>query len=1387
MRMVETARQFEPGSRLGAYEIVKELGRGGMGAVLLATDLDLDRYVAIKVLHPQLSAQLQNDIRFRREARMLSRLNHPNIVVVYAIGNTPSGAHYIVMEYAKGDSLRSRLRYGPLEPEIFSHIFEQICSAMADAHQHGIIHRDLKPENIQLTHRANDSDFVKVFDFGLATLDRREAGSRDPKLTHTDTFMGTPAYVSPEQAMGHAVDARTDIYALGVVACELLTGRLPIQSENPLGYLFGHINTAPTLPSDLRPNMGFTPEIDAVFARVLAKDPDARYPSVEDFAHSLIEAVQRWNGPQERPDIGTPMASAMTLDSGAFVRDPKAFVEAHEPSLLEGFAPASSFPTELIPDPNNEARLIQTVTVLHLDIDARFESQGKGSLEIQELMDCLEVVGARIHRAVSHHGGIPAGPLVSGQDVLFGLYDDSIIGHHEHAERAVDCALAIRSALSALSDDPTIPDAFALTFRLGLAQGRILLTHAGPGRTLLHGPPLRQAVQLATHLQPGDVYIANDVYRRVRGVFDCFAVQEPPTLDELEGNMRSVHKRKQLARRIRAEEIYGVPIEMQGRDPELRSLHAALELTLSTRHPQLVMVSGPAGLGKTRLVNEFIKAIEELSEVFFYESGRCTAARSASPYEPFAQAIRARSRIQSKDNAEQARIKLDLYLRHFLEFEDQDQEEATVLRTLLELFLGFDTHTDTQVHGEEVQRARLFEGIRLLYSRLSRVGDAPILFVLEDFQWSSAPTRALLGHLLAWLDVPILFLVVTREPESLQSDVASALASTAHSTLAHIPLDPLDDTHSEQLIRHMLRRLVTIPSWLVSNIASLADGVPLIMEETVHDLIDDGTLVIDSDRWELHQAAHTSEQFQLPKTVEQLFEGRLDRLEPELRTVLEAASVCGRRFWPQLLSTLTDGAIRAEKLAELVRRGFFRELGELWVEDESDFAFTQLAIQQVVYRSLSPRRRQNLHRITARWLVLHASRQVSGVDASIGYHYREAGVLEQALPYELRAVEHAKSMRALESVIEHLEHCRNILLELLPSHPDRLELAADVHAQLVRQLVLAGKLQRAIEVAEGATSIAPPASHAAYIDIWRGWALERLGRYAEALTAFLDARRHLDGLEDAALPELLARTGEAGARAKLGDAEASVRVLQKALQATPDQIPEAKLAEWKAALSTACRMYANAQLRNGAFDAAEGAYQKAYSMADAAVAPVLVIEALNGLGALNYYREQLEDAESTWRSALEIAEKWELLQHQALVLNNLGELLYARGKTADALLALRRAEALHHYLSSDEGLADTCRLIAACLLTLGELDEAADYAKQSLEVAQRVGSPYFVGRSHRTLARIAHAKASKRTQHVHHFAAVIRHLTASMQAFKDADLVTEIAATEALRKELLGS
>jgi serine/threonine protein kinase len=296
------------GDQVAGYRIERQLGRGGMGVVYLAEQVRLRRWVALKLIVPELAQDDEFRRRFERESQMAASLDHPNVIPVYEAGEA-DGALFISMRYVEGHDLRTLIRSsGQIEPGRAARIVAQLGSALDAAHARGLVHRDVKPANV-LVSGAPASEHVYLTDFGLTKHVSSQSG-----MTRTGQWVGTLDYVAPEQISGGPLDARVDVYSLGCVLFEALTGQVPYPRDSDVAKMYAHLNEPPARVSQLVPSAG--PAFDPVVERALAKQPEQRYPSTGDLGRAALAAAegQRYTAPERSVAAGS--AAPVTVFAG---------------------------------------------------------------------------------------------------------------------------------------------------------------------------------------------------------------------------------------------------------------------------------------------------------------------------------------------------------------------------------------------------------------------------------------------------------------------------------------------------------------------------------------------------------------------------------------------------------------------------------------------------------------------------------------------------------------------------------------------------------------------------------------------------------------------------------------------------------------------------------------------------------------------------------------------------------------------------------------------------------------------------------------------------------------------------------------------------------------
>jgi serine/threonine-protein kinase len=486
--------------KIDRYEILEPIGFGAMGAVYKAFDPIIKRPVAVKTIRldippgsPDHRAFLE---RFTQEARTAGRLSHPNVVTLYDVGHTEENLPWLAMEYVDGHTVAELLQGERLKPEVVIGLVSQIASAIDYAHAEGVVHRDIKPSNVIVY----SGEKVKVTDFGIAKL-------MDADATHSGLMMGTPSYMSPEQAMGEDLDGRTDIFSLGVVAFEMLSGRQPFPGNNVTSILYKLVHSDPVQPDDLEV-LGLLPDKwHQVFSRVLAKNPKDRYPSAAAFVQDLELCLGSWFGALEGETVvlrdplrlgGAGSEETLAVAPTPAIPPPAAreeetriVTQAYEPPTAELLRPASGL-SEAGTQPAEEAGFEETIADLVPDVERTLYA-GPG-------VDARIGVGATDETVVAPSAGAPAMTVTirkppSPRTLLLALGISFVVG-------AAALALLLRQG----SGEPPVEAPPEAPEPVAVATGNIHVTTKPPGaRVFVDG--------VERGVAPLDVDLALGLYR----------------------------------------------------------------------------------------------------------------------------------------------------------------------------------------------------------------------------------------------------------------------------------------------------------------------------------------------------------------------------------------------------------------------------------------------------------------------------------------------------------------------------------------------------------------------------------------------------------------------------------------------------------------------------------------------------------------------------------------------------------------------------------------------------------------------------------------------------------------------------------------------------------
>ena len=563
------------GSRIAGYVLEEEIGAGGMAVVFRAHDERLDRLVALKLLTPGLAGNAEFRRRFLRESRAAAAVDDPHIIPVYEAGEA-GGVLFIAMRYVSGGDVRGLLqREGPLPPGRVAAILSPVASALDAAHGAGLVHRDVKPGNMLIDARPGRPDHVYLSDFGLAK------GGSVSALTGTGLYLGTVAYMAPEQIQGHGVDGRADQYALGCAAFELLGGEVPFERDQDMAVIYAHLSVPPPSLASKRP--GLPSAVDGALARALAKAPEDRYPSCREFAEALRQALGL-PGYDRGPGVAVARAAASGQAPGAPVAAESGATEVRPVTGGDRGVPEPG--RSGLGEEGGTRELPQgTVTFLFTDLEG---STRRWEEHPAQMRDALARHNTIVRGAVESHGG-----------VVFSTMGDGLAAVFASAREAVRAVLAAQQGLGAVDwGEVTGP----MAARMGLLTDEGVL-----GGEHYLNQPLNRCARLMAAGHGGQALVSGATELLVR--------------DDLPDGCALVdlgeHRLRDLARPVRIFQLTGpglrrefpplrtleafagnLPVQLSsfvGRAGELGQVAAAIQ-----RSP-LVTVTGPGGVGKTRL------------------------------------------------------------------------------------------------------------------------------------------------------------------------------------------------------------------------------------------------------------------------------------------------------------------------------------------------------------------------------------------------------------------------------------------------------------------------------------------------------------------------------------------------------------------------------------------------------------------------------------------------------------------------------------------------------------------------------------------------------------------------------------------------------------------
>jgi eukaryotic-like serine/threonine-protein kinase len=905
----------------GRFEIERLAGSGGMGVVYRAKDRMTGHLVALKVLR---SGSGQEPERFLRESRILADLDHPAIVPHVTHGATEDGWLYLAMAWLVGEDLQLRLARKSLSITETLSLLSHVAGGLGAAHARGIVHRDIKPSNLFLEEASVDR--VKLLDFGIARVNR---GTET--FTLASTTVGTPEYMSPEQARGaRSLDARSDIFSLGCVAFECLTGR-PAFSGHDLMALLARIllEDAPRV-RDFRPDV--PPALDDLVSRMLARDPDKR--------------------PRDGTALSRELGSLDALGSGIPRAPAPATLTRSERRLLSVILAKRALETAI---PSGVA-----ATVLAEETGPTFDA----------------------YRAIVQAHGGAIDRLADGSLVVTFFMSSAAT---DQARTAARCALAIQ----AVGGDTPV----------GLATGPGDLSAMGPG-----GEVLDRAAKL---LRAAVRDVPSGSIRQVRiddmtaGLLDArfeLGVHDrrpaSPASDRATEETRGLLLLSERETFDATRTLLGREATCVGRERELDMLEALFEECVNEPMAHAVLITGAAGVGKSRVTYEFLRRLTRRGVEHEVWTARGDPMGAMSPFALLGRALRQALGVVEVEPLEVRRRRLRSRISRRIDAVDVDR----VTEFLGELTgVMFPAESSVQLRAARQDAMLMGDQMRRAWEDLvaAECEGHPLIIALDDLQWGDLPTVSFLDAALRMEGRPLLVLAAAR-PE-----VRDCFPRIwAGRPVTHIQLDKLTRKASEKLVHEFFED--TLGAEALQRIVERAAGNPFYLEEIIRSVAE-------------------GREGDLPETVVAMVQARLESFDSESRHVLRAASLFGQSFWLGGVGALVGDDERATRtttrLDELVAKEVIVRQGKARFPNEAEFSFRHAILREAAYAMLTPEDRELGHRLAAGWLEKTGER-----DAMVlAEHWERGNEPGRAVLFYLRAAEQALEGNDLELAISRAE------------------------------------------------------------------------------------------------------------------------------------------------------------------------------------------------------------------------------------------------------------------------------------------------------------------------------------------------------------------------------
>ncbi len=946
--------------------MLSKLSEGGFGEVFQARQLTTGQLVALKTLRQQHFDYSENQLaRFRREVQLCATLHHPHIVGLIDFGATDSNLLYIVFEYVPGRTLGDVLAgEGSLPVREAVRLMAQVLDALSCAHHAGIVHRDLKPGNIMIMSTGARRN-AKVLDFGIGAILPSASEVEGSRLTGSFEQLGTPAYTAPEQLRGQPVPA-SDLYVWGLVLLECLTGQRAVAGRSAAELIHEQMSPQPIeIPTALQ-----THQLGKLLRLVTAKNLEQRQITTDDLLRQLescdLSGLDLPHVRRPRLDEPKTVTTRVLGRAGEGAQEPA----TPQPDLIGlGDTPR---------DDHSGTAERRQITAVCCSIE--LVGGEADNIDFEDHDALMSEQQARCRKIAERFSGHVASVL--GHQVL--LCYGYPTARADDARRAALSSLAIIEELAAESARLEQTRGISLETRIGIHTGLVVAqtlqraSESNLGNVLGNTPAV--ALRLNALAAPGSITVS-EITRRLLGT--DFGLE--PLQEQLQGRTGRSMMVFRLGRPQRA--VTGQPstdrmgVALIGRDEELALLRQRWHQSRQGMG-QLILVTGEAGIGKSRLVSELLPMIQDQPHVRL--QARCTPEGQNSPLRPVIELLALHLELHDGMSVESKRERLEaLLVRYHLD----PISYLPLVATLLDI-PPCERFPLPQVAPQR-QKSMTLEAVIALVSVMA--SEEPVLLGIEDVHWADPTTIELLSLLVEEIPTTPICVVLTARPEFSPPWRAGSM------TQIHL------GRMEQDAVRQMVRRIAkdkALPQDVVEKMIRRTDGIPLFVEELTRTILESGALEEHASSYRL---VGKLSDLDIPPTLRDSLMARLDRLGP-IKATAQLAAVIGREFDVDLLariSSLDQDALR-EALGQLMGAGIIHRRRRL----EGDlYLFKHALLREIAYESLLKSTRREHHARIAEALEQHSPEAVSTRPELLAHHYAGAQQIGQAVTHVERAAQ----------------------------------------------------------------------------------------------------------------------------------------------------------------------------------------------------------------------------------------------------------------------------------------------------------------------------------------------------------------------------------------------